>query len=221
VDYQSFGAVVRLLAVASMFVTVLNNIWRHGDIDLTGRYANMRTIYGRAIIIGVVIAALARINVIAMLRGQPAFSSHLDFYGVDLVDDAIGVLVTGVVLGFLSKFWNDLFDLLFELKRLVRGKANALRPDEQPRSMREPRDMRDMRRGRGRGSRGGGGRGMGGPGMGDRGDRDRNDRDRGDRDRGDRGDRDRDRERIDRERGERDRDVRRPEPPREPFGGNP
>lgn len=213
-DYQSFGAVVRLLAVASMFVTVLNNIWRHGNIDLTGKYANMRTIYGRAIVIGVVVAALARINVIAMLRGQPAFSAYLNFYGMDLVDDVVGVLVTGVALAFLSKFWNDLFDLLFELKRLVRGKANQLRPDEQPRSMREPRnemrDMRDMRRGR-RGSRGGGGRGMGGPPMG--GDRDRNDRgdrpDRGDRDRGDR------------DRGDRDREPRRPEPPRDPSGGNP
>ena len=219
-DYQSFGAVVRLLAVASMFVTVLNNIWRHGDIDLTGRYANMRTIYGRGMIIGVVIAALARINVVAMLRGQPAFSSYLHFYGVDLVDDAIGVLVTGVVLAFLSKFWNDLFDLLFELKRLVRGKANALRADEQPRAMREPRepreprDMRDVRRGgRGRGSRGGSGRGVGGPGMGDR----------GDRDRGDRGERDRtERERNDRERESRRPDrPDRPEPPRDPFGANP
>lgn len=225
-DYQSFGAVVRLLAVASMFVTVLNNIWRHGDIDLTGRYANMRTLYARGILIGVVIAALARINVVAMLRGQPAFSSYLHFYGVDLVDDVIGVLVTGVALAFLSKFWNDLFDLLFELKRLVRGKANALRADEQPRAMREPRDMRDVRRGgRGRGSRGGGGRGMGGPGLGDRGDRDRGDR--GDRERGDRGERDRaERERNDRERESRrpDRPDRpdRPEPPtRDPFGANP
>jgi hypothetical protein len=207
VDYQLFGAVVCLLAVASMFVTVLNNIWRHGDIDLTGRYANMRTIYVRGMLIGVVLCALARINVVSMLRGQPAFASQ-HFYGIELVDDAIGVLVTGVILAFMSKFWNDLFDLLFELKRFVRGKANALRADEQPRSMREPRDMRDMRRGRGRGSRGGGGRGMGGPGVGDRGDRDRGDR--GDRDRGER------------DRGDRDREARRPvEPPRDPFGGNP
>ena len=222
-DYQSFGAVVRLLAVASIFVTVVNAIWRHGDIDLTGKHANMRTLYLRSVILGVVVAAIARINVVAMLRGQPAFSSYLHFYGVDLVDDAIGVLVTGVVLAFLSKFWNDLFDLLFELKRLVRGKANALRADEQPRAMREPRepreprDMRDVRRGgRGRGSRGGSGRGVGGPGMGDR----------GDRDRGDRGERDRtERERNDRERESRrpDRPDRpdRPEPPRDPFGANP
>jgi hypothetical protein len=218
VDYQAFGAVGRLLAVASMFVTVINNFWRHGDIDLTGRYANMRKIYGRAIIIGVILAAVARLNIIAMLRTAPAFDSYLNFYGVDIVDDLIGILVTGVVLGFLSKFWNDLFDLLFELKRFVRGKANQLRADDQPRAMREPRnemretrEMRDMRRGR-RGSRGG-------RGMGDRGDRgerpDRNDRgDRPDRnDRGDRGDRASERPA---ERGE----VKRPEFTREPSGGS-
>jgi hypothetical protein len=210
VDYQAFGAVGRLLAVASMFVTIINNFWRHGDIDLTGRYANMRKIYGRAIVIGVILAAVARLNILAMLRTAPAFDSYLTFYGIDIVDDVIGVLVTGVVLAFLSKFWNDLFDLLFELKRFVRGKANQLRADDQPRSMREPRgEMRDMRRGRrgGRGSRGG----MGGDrDRGDRGDRnERNDRpDRGSNDRG--GDRPV-------ERGE----VRRPEFSREPSGGNP
>jgi hypothetical protein len=229
VDSQAFLAVGRLLAVASMFVTVINNFWRHGDIDLTGRYANMRKIYGRAAVIGVILAVVARLNIIAMLRTAPAFDSYLTFPGMDIVDDVIGVVVTGVVLAFLSKFWNDLFDLLFELKRFVRGKANALRADDQPRAMREPRtemrEMRDMRgdmRNRGRrGSRGG--RGMGGPGgdRGDRPDRDRNDRgDRGDRpDRNDRGERN---DRGDRsappvERGE----VKRPEFSREPTGGNP
>lgn len=208
-DYQAFGAVGRLLAVSSMFVTVINNFWRHGDIDLTGRYANMRTIYGRAMLIGVILAAVARLNILAMLRTAPAFDSYLTFYGADIVDDVIGILVTGVVIGFLSKFWNDLFDLLFETKRFMRGKANHLRADDGPRQAREPRgemgrDQRDMRRGR-RGSRGG--RGMGG----DR------DRDRGDRDgRGDRGDRN---ERpVERPM---DRDVRRPEFNREPSSGNP
>jgi hypothetical protein len=42
-----------------MFVTIINNFWRHGDIDLTGRYANMRKIYARAAIIGVILAAVA------------------------------------------------------------------------------------------------------------------------------------------------------------------
>lgn len=210
-DYQVFGAVGRLLAVASMFVTVVNNMWRHGNIDLTGRYANMRTVYGRAIAIGIVLAAVARLNILAMLRTAPAFDSYLSFTGMDLADDVIGVIVTGVVLGFLSKFWNDLFDLLFETKRFMRGKANQLRADDGPRQAREPRgeagrDMRDMRRGR-RGSRGG--RGMGG----DR-DRDRGgDRDRGERpDRGDRNDRP----------GERpmEREIRRPDFNREPSSGN-
>jgi hypothetical protein len=228
VDSQAFGAVARLLAVASMFVTVINNFWRFGDIDLTGRYANMRTIYGRAIAIGVVLAVIARLNIIAMLRTAPAFDSYLAFPGVDIADDVIGVLFTGVVLGFLSKFWNDLFDLLFETKRFMRGKANALRADDQPRQMREPRsemssggsgrDTRDMRgdmRNRGRrGGRGGRG-GMGGPGdRPDRGDRDNRDRgDRGDRDNRDRGDRG---ERPPVDRGE----VKRPEFSREPSSGS-
>lgn len=201
-DQQSFGAVLRLLALASMIVTIVSNYWRHGDIDLTGRFANMRTLYARSVLIGVIVAALARINVLDMLRGTPAFDSYLVFYGVDIVDEAVGVLLTGMVLALFAKLWNDLFDILYEFKRFLRGKANALRPDEMPRSMREPRDvrepreMRDMRRGR-RGGRGRGDRG------GERMDRDR--------------DNDRDRFR-DRDRGE----PRRPEAPREPNGaGNP
>jgi len=86
VDYSNFAAVGRLLAVASMCVTVINNFWRHGDIDLTGRFANMRKIYGRAAIIGVVLAAVTRINVVAMLRTAPAFDSYLNVYGVDILD---------------------------------------------------------------------------------------------------------------------------------------
>jgi len=189
VDQQSFGAVLRLLAIASMIVTVVSNYWRHGDIDLTGRFANMRTLYARSVIVGVIVAALARINVLDMLRGTPAFSSYLGFYGIDIVDDAIGVLMTGMILALFAKLWNDLLDILYEFKRFMRGKANALRPDDVPRTVREPRDsrepreMRDMRRGR-----------RGGRGRGDR------DREGGDRDR------------------YRDRDSRRPDTPREPNG---
>jgi len=218
VDYQSFGAVVRLLAVASIVVTVANAIWRHGDIDLTGRHANMRTLYLRSIVLGIVVAALARINVVAMLRVEAAFDGWIAFPQMDLIDDVIGILITGVVIAFLSKIWNDLFDVVYEFKRWLRGKANALRPDEgsmRVRESREGRDNRDardrdMRRGRRGGSRGG--RPMGGPPTG--GDRD-NDRDRfrdRDRDRGDRPDRP--------ERPDREREPRRPEIPRDP-GGNP
>ncbi|HEX5130937.1 MAG TPA: hypothetical protein VFX92_00470 [Candidatus Krumholzibacteria bacterium] len=188
-DQQSFGAVVRLLAIASMIVTVVSNYWRHGDIDLTGRFANMRTLYARSVIIGVIVAALARINVLAMLRGAPAFDSYLSFYGMDIVDDVVGILLTGMVLALFAKLWNDLFDILYEFKRFMRGKANALRPDDvSPRPVRESRESREPRgdsRDRGRGRRGGRGRG---------GERDSNDRFR------------------DRE------PSRRPETPREPNG---
>lgn len=219
-DYQAFGAVWRLLAVASMFVTVVNNFWRHGDLDLTGRYANMRTIYARAALIGVILAAVARLNILAMLRIAPAFDSYLTFYGVDILDDVVGVVVTGVVIGFLSKFWNDLFDLLFETKRFMRGKANQLRADDGPRQAREPRnetggrDMRGDMRNRGRrGQRGGRPDRDRGPDRGDRGDRgDRPDRGS---ERGDRGGQDRT-ERP----GERPMEMRRPEFSREPSSGN-
>ncbi|HEU4929798.1 MAG TPA: hypothetical protein VFU38_08205 [Candidatus Krumholzibacteria bacterium] len=211
VDYQSFGAVGRLLFVASIVVTVINAIWRHGDIDLTGKHANMRTLYLRSIILGVIVAALARINVVAMLRDEAAFDAWITFPQIDLFDDVVGILITGVVIAFLSKVWNDLFDVLYEFKRWLRGKANALRPDEGAARIRDPREGggRDMRRGRRGGSRGGRPMGGGG-GLGVGGDRDRdNDRDRF---------RDRDRDR-DRDRGG-EREIRRPEIPREP-GGNP
>ena len=194
-DQPSFGAVVRLLAIASMIVMVVSNYWRHGDIDLTGRFANMRTLYARSVLIGVIVAALARINVLAMLRDTPAFDSYLGFYGVNIVDEAIGVLLTGMVLALFAKLWNDLFDILYEFKRFLRGKANALRPDEVPRAMREPREPRDSRDSRDRDMRRGRRGGRGGRGGGDR------DRESGDRFR-------------DRDRG----DARRPEAPKEPNG---
>ena len=214
-DYQSFGAVGRLLFVASIVVTVVNAIWRHGDIDLTGKHANLRTLYLRSIILGVVVAALARINVVAMLRDEAAFDSWITFPEIGLFDDAVGILITGIVIAFLSKVWNDVFDILYEFKRWLRGKANALRPDEGAVRIREGREGGGGREMRGRGRRGGsrGGRPMGGGGGGlgmGGGDRDRerdNDRDRF---------RDRDR---DRERGG-EREIRRPEIPREP-GSNP
>ena len=36
-----------------------------------------------------------------------------------------GSFVTGFVLAFIAKFWNDLFDIIYEFKRWLRGKANA------------------------------------------------------------------------------------------------
>jgi hypothetical protein len=59
-DYASFRSVLAMLSVLGMFVAIVTNIWRFGNIDLTGRWANMRGIYGRAIVVGVVLAALLR-----------------------------------------------------------------------------------------------------------------------------------------------------------------
>jgi hypothetical protein len=137
VDYQTFGAVGRLLAIASMFVTIVNNFWRHGDIDLTGRYANMRKIYGRAVIIGVILAAVTRINIIAMLRTTPAFDSYLSFYG--WISRCDRDPVTGVVIGFPASSGTT-FDLLFEFKRFCSRQANQPASTTSP----VPRELREV-----------------------------------------------------------------------------
>ncbi|MCH7548819.1 MAG: hypothetical protein IH969_04660, partial [Candidatus Krumholzibacteriota bacterium] len=67
-DYASFRSVLAMLLVLSMFVTVVMNIWRHGNLDLTGRFANMRRMYIRAVIVGVVLAAVLRANIIDILQ---------------------------------------------------------------------------------------------------------------------------------------------------------
>jgi len=200
-DFVSFRSVLVTLSVLSMFVALLTNYWRFGNIDLAGRWANMRGIYLRAAVIGVALAAIMRANILDILQNpeRPArLFGWLSFPWRDyatpaekalgLVDEVVGILVTGIVLAFISKFWNDFFDLVYEFKRWMRGKANSLKPEEgtsRPAPVVHPPRGGRRRRGRRGGEgdyRGGGGGGGGG---------DYRDRDRGDR--GDRGDRDRDR----------------------------
>ena len=124
-DYQAIGAVGRLLAVSSMFVTVVSNIWRHGDIDLTGRYANMRTIYLRAIAIGVVLAVVARLNILAMLRTVPAFDSYLGFTGSDIADEVIGIIVTGTVTSATSASCQEIVNIMTTTKTTVSSEVRS------------------------------------------------------------------------------------------------
>jgi len=189
-DLVSFRSVVTLLGLLSIVVTVATNIWRQGNIDLTGRWANMRGIYGRAIIVGVVLAAVLRANIIDILQNPESPAALFGWLNlpwgeyatiterlIGVVEEVAGILVTGVVLAFFSKFWNDLFDLLYELKRLVRGKANASKPEEgaqRPASVSSSGGRRYGRSDRGGGSDRGGDRGgRGRRGGGDRGGRGR------------------------------------------------
>ena len=75
-DLVSFRSVVWLLALLSIFVTVITNYWRHGNIDLTGRWANVRAVYARSVAVGIVLAAILRANIIDILQNpqSPATS---------------------------------------------------------------------------------------------------------------------------------------------------
>jgi uncharacterized membrane protein YgcG len=201
-DYASFRSVLAMLSVLGMFVAIVTNIWRFGNIDLTGRWANMRGIYGRAIAVGVVLAALLRANIIDILQNPEGPALMLGWLAapwsqyagatekiVGTVEEVFGILVTGVVLAFISKFWNDLFDIVYEVKRWLRGKANALKPEDGAIRPKAPGTVAPSDRDRDsgitrRGSRGGRGRRGGRPqGGSDRG----GDRGGGDRGGGDRG----------------------------------
>ena len=114
-DYPSLGAVMRLLAVASMFVTVVSNYWRHGDIDLTGRYANMRTIYGRAILIGVVIAYIYRTDAPDLVKTH--FTFQIRTFWLALIGGLIGLITTAIVIGFFLL----LAVLVWQVVRIVKG----------------------------------------------------------------------------------------------------
>ncbi len=142
-EAASFRSVFAMLAVLAMPVALLTHLWRYGDLDLTGRWANMRGVYGRAIAVGVVLAAILRANVIDILQNPEVPGSLLGWYQAPWAEGAataeriravvyeiVGVGVTGLVLAFLSRLWNDLFDIVYEIKRWIRGRANQLKPEE-------------------------------------------------------------------------------------------
>ncbi len=142
-DMVSFRSVVAMLMVLSMFVTVITTLLRQGNLDLTGRYANMRRVYKRSIIVGVILAAILRANIFDILQNPESPALFLGWLSlpwgeyagitekvIGIVEEFAGILVTGVVLAFLSRFWNELIDSMFEFKRWMRGKANAAKPEE-------------------------------------------------------------------------------------------
>jgi hypothetical protein len=159
-------SVLWLLLILGSVVNVLTNAWRHGNIDLTGKDANMRGVYTRSITIGVAICALMRVNLIDILTspgGSSTFIGWLDspwnahatlVSQITFVfEEVVGIIVTGIVVAFAAKFWNDAFDILYEFKRWLRGHANAMKPEPRTRT----RTRTDSRRSRPPRRRGGGG----------------------------------------------------------------
>ena len=162
-------SVVWLLLILGSVVAVLTNAWRHGNIDLTGKDANMRGVYARSIVIGVAVCALLRANLIDIVRnpdGPGLFIGWLNSpwnSSAPLVDqiafvfeEVVGIIITGVVLAFAAKFWNDSFDIMYEFKRWLRGHANAMKPEPvvRSRSTVSRRPTRPPRSPRGRGGSG-------------------------------------------------------------------
>jgi hypothetical protein len=142
-DMVSFRSIVAMLLVLSMFVTVITTLLRQGNLDLTGRYANMRRVYKRSIIVGVILAAILRANIFDILQNPESPALFLGWLSlpwgeyagitekvIGIIEEFAGILVTGVVLAFVSRFWNELMDIMFEFKRWMRGKANASKPEE-------------------------------------------------------------------------------------------
>jgi|GEM_PF-1277401 len=177
-DIASFRSVLAMLGVLGMFVSVVTNIWRYNNLDLSGRWANLRGVYARSITVGIVLATLLRANIIDILQNPEGPAMMLGWFAAPWADGAgnaekigailyelFGVIVTGVVLAFLSKAWNDLFDILYEFKRWLRGRANTLKPEEgsqrpAPSTQASSRPIFASRRaGGGGGGGGGGGRG--------------------------------------------------------------
>ena len=157
-------SVLGLLLVLGSVVAVLTNIWRHGNIDLTGKDANVRGVYARSIAIGVALAALLRANVIDIARNPDGPVVYLGWLNVPwganapladkavvVLEEVVGILVTGIVAAFVAKFLNDAFDVLYELKRWTRGHANSMKPEPSTRTRSVTRRRAPRRRGGGGG----------------------------------------------------------------------
>lgn len=167
-------SVLWLLLILGSVTTVITNVWRQGNIDLTGRNANMRGIYARSVAVAVVICALLRVNLIDVARGAGSPESFIGWLGAPwdaraslaaqigfVFEQIVGIAVTGVAVAFAAKFWNDIFDVLYDFKRWMRGQAGPGSGSGSGSGSNEQRSSRTrtVRRGRGRRRGGGGGGG--------------------------------------------------------------
>lgn len=167
-------SVLWLLLILGGAVTIVTNAWRHGDLDLTGKEANLLGVYLRAAAVGVAVALVCRVNVIDIARGSgigwtvPLWDARAGAaeQAAAIFEQIGGIVVTGIILALAGKFWNEVFDIIHEFKRWLRGHANAMKPEPRgsstaTRTVRRSRGGR--RRGgdrdRDRGDRGGGGGG--------------------------------------------------------------
>jgi hypothetical protein len=130
----SYVPAMVMLVTLSIFVTILTNLLRQRErLHLRHEEAAKRMwlIYLFTLGFGIGLAALLQASIFDILKNpdNPAifFSSHppRGSSGMSVLWHWLGIIVTGTLLAFLSRFWNDVFDMIYEVKRWLR-----LRNDE-------------------------------------------------------------------------------------------
>lgn len=132
----SLGSVFWLLGALSIAVTILTNYVRHRPSfkHLRDASANkhMGGIYRLTILWGVSVALVLRANIIEILKNPEGPALFFSWTNVEFTEplyfsipeEVFGIVITGLVLAFLTKFWNDVFDIIYEVKRWLRGHAS-------------------------------------------------------------------------------------------------
>lgn len=137
---QSFAPVIWLLVVLSLFVTYVTNLLRRTDPRLAGELAardHIGKIYVIAGTVGTLLALVLHADILAIVKNPEGPALFLgwrawqDETGLEVLYSILGAAVTGAVLAFLSKIWNDLFDLVHQAKRWARARASEAVAAEQ------------------------------------------------------------------------------------------
>lgn len=134
-DTVSYLPVIWFLAVASITVTMLTNFIRYSRKSpkqpLRGPKAHAYPvpIYRISAAVGVALALLLRADMIEILKNPEApglFLGHLHWPSGKLakVQSCLGIVTTGLVLSFIARFWNDFFDIVYEMKAILREKRS-------------------------------------------------------------------------------------------------
>ena len=128
----SYVPAMVMLVTLSIFVTILTTLLRHWQrLHLRREEAKDRMwlIYVITLGLGIGLAALLQASIFDILKNpdNPAifFSQWMGLSsGISLLWHWLGILVTGTLLAFLSRFWNDIFDMIYEVKRWLRLRNN-------------------------------------------------------------------------------------------------
>ncbi|MBT4097476.1 MAG: hypothetical protein HOM68_22140 [Gemmatimonadetes bacterium] len=130
----SYIPVIWLLAVLSIFVTILLDLFKKRQVekdDLIQATIEDRTqaFSQRAVLIGIVLAFLVRANIFEILKNPETPALFLGWRNAEFswwgLEQILGCAVTGCLLAFLSRFWNEFFKILSGLKYLIRSKSGV------------------------------------------------------------------------------------------------